>query len=450
MHTRTSSSSMRCWRLYDDFAIYVHLDASGRSTPRRSTGRAPGRAAWTCAGAPSARCGDAGLAAPDPRGRATSTSWCSSAAGLSGAVEPAPEGRMAGCRPRTDRLRADRPRWLAGPHRYQYFYREGGGRWQRWPARWPTAPCASAAARAASPPACSPGAARPGGRCRGSCLPRAARWCATIPAMARFFRTVLCPDELFFQTLVMASPPRARLSRQFPLCPVAPARRSQSAGAGRGRLRAHLRSGAHFCRKLDSGRQRRACCRCAAPAQSRAPADAMNRAHCLHRARPAAAAAPTSRPCSAPRCRATACRPSWWGRAPSRRRPGARAGCTRRQPAQPLRQPARPLWDALGLLRAWRRRGPIASRCATRSPAALLALLAAACSRPLRLLDVVSDRRRLRGAARRAAAARGLAWAAHALRALLRACHLPAGAAAAGHVFVQSEAMRDWLAAASR
>lgn len=73
------------------------------------------------------------------------------------------------------------------------------------------------------------------------------------PAIVRFFRTVLCPDELFFQTLVMNSPWRERVLPQnfryikwpqqaAPNPQVLDERDFESIRA----------SGAHFCRKLDS------------------------------------------------------------------------------------------------------------------------------------------------------------------------------------------------------
>jgi hypothetical protein len=72
------------------------------------------------------------------------------------------------------------------------------------------------------------------------------------PAIARFFRTVACPDELFFQTLVMNSPFRQRVQfdnfRHIEWSS-AGARHPRLLDAGDfERLRA---SRAHFCRKLD-------------------------------------------------------------------------------------------------------------------------------------------------------------------------------------------------------
>jgi hypothetical protein len=73
------------------------------------------------------------------------------------------------------------------------------------------------------------------------------------PAILRFFRSVSCPDELFFQTLVMNSPFGARVvPDNF--------RHIQWSGAGarnpkvldEGDFAAISASRAHFCRKLDA------------------------------------------------------------------------------------------------------------------------------------------------------------------------------------------------------
>lgn len=109
-----------------------------------------------------------------------------------------------------------------------------------------------------------------------------------------------------------------------------------------------------------------------------------------------------------------------------------------------------PLWDALGLLRAWRRVRPDCIQVRDKVASALLAMLAA---RLLRIpflywmsFPIVEGFEARRDAIRRDGRRR--AWLAHALRAalarpLLYRLALPR----ADHVFVQSEAMRDWLAA---
>jgi hypothetical protein len=85
-----------------------------------------------------------------------------------------------------------------------------------------------------------------------ACAGMIVRRVAADPAIARFFRTVACPDELFFQTLVMNSPfrPRVQFDNFRHIEWAAPgARNPRVLDAGDfAKLRA---SRAHFCRKLD-------------------------------------------------------------------------------------------------------------------------------------------------------------------------------------------------------
>lgn len=107
-----------------------------------------------------------------------------------------------------------------------------------------------------------------------------------------------------------------------------------------------------------------------------------------------------------------------------------------------------PLWDALGLLRAWRRARPDCIQVRDKVASALLALLAA---RLLRIpfvywmsFPIVEGFEVRRDAM--AQQRRWLAWPAHALRALLsRHVVYRLVLPVSDHVFVQSEAMRDWL-----
>ena len=75
------------------------------------------------------------------------------------------------------------------------------------------------------------------------------------PDLPRFFRSVLCPDEMFFQTLVMASPFAARVvarNYRYVQWPAGSSRNPQVlVEDDLARIRA---SGAHFCRKLEGGR----------------------------------------------------------------------------------------------------------------------------------------------------------------------------------------------------
>jgi hypothetical protein len=76
---------------------------------------------------------------------------------------------------------------------------------------------------------------------------------AADPAIVRFFRSVSCPDELFFQTLIMNSPFRAKvLANNFRYIqwPRQGARNPQVlVDADYERIR---QSGAHFCRKIEA------------------------------------------------------------------------------------------------------------------------------------------------------------------------------------------------------
>jgi glycosyltransferase involved in cell wall biosynthesis len=108
-----------------------------------------------------------------------------------------------------------------------------------------------------------------------------------------------------------------------------------------------------------------------------------------------------------------------------------------------------PLWDALGLLRAWRRARPDCIQVRDKVASALLALCAA---RLLRIpfvywmsFPIVEGFEARRDAL--AAQGRWAAWLAHAARAFLaRRLVYRLLLPAADHLFVQSDAMRDWLA----
>lgn len=72
------------------------------------------------------------------------------------------------------------------------------------------------------------------------------------PSLERFFRTVACPDEMFFQTLVMDSPFAAKVvsnNFRYVAWPDSGARNPKILDAGD--FDNIARSGAHFCRKID-------------------------------------------------------------------------------------------------------------------------------------------------------------------------------------------------------
>ncbi len=135
--------------------------------------------------------------------------------------------------------------------RYQYFHRAGG------PARLACA-LANRALRLSGRRRHMVGGMAPWGGsswwalsrgCLLDLLGRAAR----ERAIARFFRTVLCPDELFFQTLVMNSPWRARvLAHNFRYIKWPDRAAPNPLVLDERDFEAIRASGAHFCRKLDS------------------------------------------------------------------------------------------------------------------------------------------------------------------------------------------------------
>jgi hypothetical protein len=147
------------------------------------------------------------------------------------------------------------PQGWPAQYRYEYFYREGGG----WPLRLACA-LANRALRASGRRRRFPAGLQPYG---GSawwalsrpCLADLLQRVDARPELTRFFRSVLCPDEMFFQTLVMASPfaPRV-LARNYRYVqwPAGSARNPLVlVEADLPRIRA---SGAHFCRKLEGGK----------------------------------------------------------------------------------------------------------------------------------------------------------------------------------------------------
>lgn len=147
------------------------------------------------------------------------------------------------------------PQGWPAAYRYQYFYREGGAL----PARLACA-LANRALRLVRRTRRFPAGLHPYG---GStwwtlsrpCLAALLARVALCPELARFFRTVLCPDEMFFQTLVMASPyAHCVLARNYRYVqwPGGTARNPQVlVDADFERIRS---SGAHFCRKLEGAR----------------------------------------------------------------------------------------------------------------------------------------------------------------------------------------------------
>jgi hypothetical protein len=142
--------------------------------------------------------------------------------------------------------------WAAG-FRYQYFYRDDGPRLLRWACR-----IANRAMRATGVTRSLPGGMRAYGgsswwalsqACVQDILARVAR----EPGLVRFFRRCACPDEMFFQTLVMNSPFAPRVLGQnfrYVQWPEHGARNPKILDEGDFERIAASR--AHFCRKIDS------------------------------------------------------------------------------------------------------------------------------------------------------------------------------------------------------
>lgn len=141
--------------------------------------------------------------------------------------------------------------WQVG-FRYQYFHREGSGRLPRYA-------CAllNRALRLAGRTRRLPGELAPWGGSAWWTLSRPciAELLAEVdrrPALVRFFRSVLCPDEMFFHTLVMNSRFRDRvLTNNFRYVQWPEGGSRNPKVLTEADLERVLASGAHFCRKLD-------------------------------------------------------------------------------------------------------------------------------------------------------------------------------------------------------
>jgi len=147
----------------------------------------------------------------------------------------------------------DGPGQWAAAFRYQYFYHGDAGA----PVRLACA-LANRAMRAAGWRRRLPGGMRPFGgsswwALSRDCVRHVLARVAREPRMVRFFQRCACPDELFFQTLVMHSPfaPRV-LGKNFRYV-----QWPENAARNPKILDEHdydriAASGAHFCRKIDS------------------------------------------------------------------------------------------------------------------------------------------------------------------------------------------------------
>jgi hypothetical protein len=145
-----------------------------------------------------------------------------------------------------------------GPHgwacaeRYQYFHRGEGGALARLACRMANRLMRLAGKRRAMVNGWQPWGGSSWWSISRDCARMIVGLVGADPAIARFFRTVSCPDELFFQTLVMNSPFRTCVQfdnyRHIEWAAHG-ARNPRVLDAGDfDKLRA---SRAHFCRKLD-------------------------------------------------------------------------------------------------------------------------------------------------------------------------------------------------------
>lgn len=145
------------------------------------------------------------------------------------------------------------PGQWAADYRYQYFYPQGGARLRRL-----ACALANRAMRATGITRRMPHGLQPWG---GSSWWALSRECVRMlleraerePGLVRFFGRVACPDEMFFQTLVMNSPFRERVlgsNFRYVQWPESGSRNPKVLDEGDFERIAASR--AHFCRKLDS------------------------------------------------------------------------------------------------------------------------------------------------------------------------------------------------------
>lgn len=146
-----------------------------------------------------------------------------------------------------------RPDGWGVEYRYQFFHREGGGRLERLACGLANRLLRLAGRRRRMPDGFVPhGGASWWALSRG-CVAEALRLFDAHPRLKRFMRTVQCPDEMLFQTLVMHSRFASRVlsdNYRYVQWPEQGARNPKVLDAGDfERIRV---SHAHFCRKLDS------------------------------------------------------------------------------------------------------------------------------------------------------------------------------------------------------
>ncbi len=137
--------------------------------------------------------------------------------------------------------------------RYQFFYREGGGRLARLGCGLANALLRVTRQRRRMPDGLAPHGGSSWWALSRGCVAEVLRLAQAHPRFLRLCRSAQCPDELFFQTLVMHSPYAPRVlsdNYRYVQWPAQGARNPKVLdSADFERIRA---SNAHFCRKLDS------------------------------------------------------------------------------------------------------------------------------------------------------------------------------------------------------
>ncbi len=137
--------------------------------------------------------------------------------------------------------------------RYQFYYREGGGRLERLACGLANRVLRATGRRRSMPDGFVPHGGSSWWALSRDCVAEVLRLADAHPRLMRFLRTVQCPDEMLFQTLVMGSRFADRVlsdNYRYVQWPEQGARNPKVLDAGDfERIRA---SNAHFCRKLDS------------------------------------------------------------------------------------------------------------------------------------------------------------------------------------------------------
>ena len=142
--------------------------------------------------------------------------------------------------------------WNVG-FRYQFFHREGGGRLERLACGLANRILRASGRRRGMPDGFIAHGGSSWWALSRDCVAEALRLADSHPRLMRFMRTVQCPDEMLFQTLVMHSRFAGRvLSDNFRYVqwPEQGARNPKVLDAGD--FEGIRASNAHFCRKLDS------------------------------------------------------------------------------------------------------------------------------------------------------------------------------------------------------